>query len=323
MAVRVIARLLLLAAITFSAQWLLFQDVSIPATRWLKHLAEQEPTVFFIGDSTTFEMSRAAEPGKSIGHILDAALPGCGVAAIADVGYGPDMYAALLEYETSLAPSIELVVVPTNVRVFGPNWMHHPEAQFTYDRRVLALERSGLAPFHNPLRVLKALWSDPSGDLTSHPAIRRGMERIKTREREQSGGSVSSRTVLYETLHYDFSIDEGNPILESLLALRDAASTRRVRLLTYLTPTDFEYIRVHLGPEAAAAARDNVAQVLQYLEMNEIDVLDLTGLVPQREFFFFSGLADHLTAPGRARVAAVLANEIERRGLVRCRSRAQ
>lgn len=251
-------------------------------------LAAERPSILYLGDSTTLDLVTGIRPTTP--EFMQEEVPECRIGSVVHGGFNLDTFRALYEHQLHLTDSIEVVVVPLNVRAFGKKWQYNPQFRFEFLERMLRMDSAGLTPFYRPLRVFGVL------------------EHFQ---------APAEPWVALESA-YEFTVEPDNPGFEWLEELQALTESNECELFVYLTPTQFTYLRNQNGPETEAVVRRNIETIREFAESRSIHTLDLTDAVSDEHFYILQGTVDHLFDSGRIQVAQAIAAELRRLELAEC-----
>ncbi|MCG3135487.1 MAG: hypothetical protein HMLKMBBP_03146 [Planctomycetes bacterium] len=291
----------------------------IPPPEWARAEAAAGKLALF-GDSvligvTDAEKEAGGHDALSLAGMIAKRVP-LPVADLSRRGRGPAFFAAMAATMRRESAAPAAAILPVNLRTLGPVAARHPMQQ---EADVVAMLRTGWCL---PIR-LAAVFRHRFGVMTdaafldSDVSVRGSvLGSLRDVERphpwfdphEERPGLARSRRLV----RYAFDMDPEGPVRDVTAVVRELRSLG-VPLVVYLTPIDMEGAAAALSGDEMAAVRANVAKMADAVRAGGAEPLDLTGLLPRRDFVDLDiSPGEHLTAAGRTLVAERVAREFAR-----------
>jgi hypothetical protein len=292
------------------------------------------PPFLYFGSSASFENTPGARDRRTLAVFFSQHL---GIRAkdvllVAQAAFQPIVYRAVYRRLTQLPHRPRVILVPIEMRAFSAGWYAHPEYQ--HEELIASLERP------QPSLVDRSL---ESLQLLPRPEISEWFVFSPSRVRQRAGVPVQvygQPTMAFddywqflrqglrpgvprwhrkvETLlraHYLYDLDRRHPVLQALVDLGQLARQHGTAAVFYVAPLNLEDLRHYTGADAARLL-PNIELVKQVLaEAGERYVLDIHDLLPASEFTDKEVACEHMTAEGRSRRAAAVADYVQAQGL--------
>jgi hypothetical protein len=287
--------------------------------------------VLLFGDSTSVLVSPFDLSLRSLGELVRRRLRPTRSCVVAALGYHSDVYAALLRAVRVMPQHPALVVLPVNVRQFGPEWSLNPSQQFT---DVIAAADAYAADPSRPIAVVEPAMRGNllRGDAASEAWLRflaapvdyPGREErtvgdfVDAVSRGHDDGNRDEWFRMIWSFHFLFPLDVHAPRFESLRAAVQSATAMGADVLVYVTPANHEAGLRLLGPAFDEALGTKVAAVRASVTAavagpGGADLLDWSRTLSPSDFFIDDEVLSHLNEFGRDRLADLLVEAIRER----------
>lgn len=287
------------------------------------------PEVLVFGDSTSVLVSPYDLSRRDLGVLIADALQPMDTCVVAALAYHSDVYASLLRAVEVMPGRPRVIVMPVNVRQFGPEWTLNPNTQF---EDVIAAAR---AFADDPKRPIELVQPFPHGNiLRSHPDPDKWQRFVETpvaypgRTERTIGDFVASinapddvhdeawfRTIW--AFHFLFPVEPANPRFRSLADAVGTAARMGVPIVVYLSPANHTAGRALLGEAFDDSLRAKVeaarSVVLDAGKNAAVSFQDWTTLLPASDFFIEREVLSHLNEFGRRRLVERLVPLVQAR----------
>jgi hypothetical protein len=268
--------------------------------------------IVLLGDSVLRARSAGESESKTLAEVSRKELSPRSVITISSPAFQSRVYQAIVEYLVRVRSRIGHLVVPVNLRSFGPLWSRLQSYQF--EREIMALE-SGVGLEGSFLRwrwafkqvppVTPDLPRDAMLQLAGFPALRWRFPALRQPE------PPVSHPYFVDFLReaYLTALPRDHPYLKALVSLCRTARDAGIPVLVYVTPIDRDEGLFHLGSRFRGGVETNVQAV-------RLAVAPAGCVLADWSLDFDSGafmwreegdrVNEHLNFEGRARLARLL-----------------
>ena len=279
------------------------------------------PQVLYLGDSVVERVAREDTDRHSLASmVIDRFGPQTAAVSVSHMGYHTGVYHGLLRVLQTTRHRPELVILPLNLRSFGPRWFLDPVWQFHHEIR--ALQRYLAHPFRGIPRLRETIVT--AADMEAFEAI--DVEFPETdfrcigqfhevmRSTPQDEAEVDFRRRQIFILHYMHALRAEHPRLRSLEEALGLLSHLGCSVLCYVTPVNHDAGLQYVGPAFQDALRRNVLEIRRIVERQgrpDLRFEDFSEFLDPTEFFSTHDAAEHLNERGRSHLAAAIVGAAE------------
>lgn len=278
--------------------------------------------VVFMGDSVVFSPGHCDRDRRTIAEITED-LTGVKVFPFTHAAFSPIVYRKAAPLLARLNSDTRLAVMPINLGNFSPGFMNpvyrFPRRQLAYDLMSLHLDVGTYFQlrFRNREQAWLREWYDQSVhddtiDLGDIGSINRRLRKLKPINCDTSYDGQQDLVKLRLAFHYGNRITRDHPMIRYIQESLDRFERHNVRVLPYLTPVDMEAIDALAGEPLAGRVRENLALLREIGRERGWGLLDLSGVLPDKDFGERHCACGHLQAEGRRKVAQAVSAEMMR-----------
>ncbi len=273
--------------------------------------------ILYLSDSVDFYTSPEDENKDSISSFIENRLSSKNFISIANKAFHPGVYYSFVKYLCSKGErSVDLIVVPINIRSFSTYWIENPLWQFNDLRRFLSSSNSFTKYYFHPAKAFKIF---ENGGIS-----RKDYEQLHIYFEGQKGGKLKQyfgnefNTQTNENikkkiqLYYGESIKKHNSRLIDLVNIVERAKEARIPVLFYITPLDIETCENISGDIVGKRIRKNVQMVIETLASHNAVVENWAFLFPKDLFYYGEPYPnEHLNQKGRRLLADNISGQVE------------
>lgn len=274
----------------------------------IQDLQKADGQILYLGDSVVFRVGPKETEG-SLAEMLaqDLSMP---VLSVTHGANAMDSFLAQVEYITRARLHPKVIVIPVNLRSFGPEWEFNPYWDFS--RRNSMYTR----PFLNRLlAVLKYDFGQAKREKMSQRIIDIGGVKFRpfdVARRWLTVGNIRSASLsrAYFLMRYGTDIRTSSRFkdLERLVKLiRDA----ELCVLFYITPINVESMAQFVEKEQRLHVEENLQALREVFTGSDIEWLDLSHELSSTDFDHPQGNPnEHLASSGRMECARLIAQKL-------------
>ncbi len=286
------------------------------------------PEVLLLGDSTSVLVSPFDLSRRTLAHMTARAVRPWKSCVVAGLAYHPEVYEALVRALTALPARPRVIVLPINVRQFGPEWTGNPHLA----HRDLIDAAHAFAD--DPSRPVVIVPPFPRGSLLrgepgdaaweaflATPVAYPGRSersvgdfvRVLAERREATDLYTWLRTAF--AFHFLFPLANDHERLVSLANVIGMAETIGCTVVAYLVPANHVAGIELLGDAYDDALREKAAIVSDVCRRatnapGRLILHDWTRLLPPEDFFIRYEVLSHIGDTGRRKLAARVAESV-------------
>jgi hypothetical protein len=271
----------------------------------VQELHDATGTILYLGDSIVQRRTRDDPQRRTLAARVATDL-GEPVSAVTHAARGPDTFLEQIRWLGRRGLRPRLVIVPINMRAFGPQWEFNPAWNFGL----------GNGMYRHPIRTrMLAVFKYDFGALAPDDLRRRRVrygaedlgslaDAVAKSSAAAPGAAEMRRRYL---VRYGTAVEDSRRFaaVRALLAELGAAPYPSI---VYVSPVDLEKMATVLGAEAQARVRANVEKIWRLMRAADVTALNLAETLPARDFDQPPGLpGGHLLARGVTETAARIA----------------
>lgn len=325
-------KLFVFLLILFGLQAVIFivRSPSVPegVTQLKTHLA-QGVDVIGLGDSSVlfaYDKESNQDPTYTL---LQGIMNQHRIGAIAHPAYHMGIYEAYFENIVKNSHSVDLVIIPLNLRSFSPESDQRPDYEFSESKLLLRHDGWLTRMFLRPLSVFKLFAPQITERDYHNKPVYFGDQRVgqvkdflsdkyfvtKSRDEVKKGAPrkfIKVSIPFYRDkfiFHYMYALKEDHRKMASIRRIIRMSHQAQIPVIFYITPIDVETGTHLLGKRFKEQVAQN-AKVLQEVVQQEGGVvMDLSATLGKDFFYWYDDEkgeftpSEHLRYPGRAYVA--------------------
>lgn len=287
------------------------------AVTFKKAVSQQKPDILVFGDSVSFRVANQDDDRRTLGQMVTDALAPRSVHVTAFSAYTAYMYSAFIGLACKMEAHPEWVVLPFNLRCVSPQWDASPIWQYTQENAVVQALMSD--PDAKPGAVAPVFLDETLYDtvafaspLSKQRTVGYFRDLIKNPTSDPEAAKKRLAEIL--VLHYGMPAPQEHRQFNHLAAAIREASAMGAKVLVYLTPLNFEFMREIWGDDLTNIVDENRRLVRKAIEraglMDHVVYEDWAGALPSDEFFHPEETTEHLAEAGRRRLTAMITDRI-------------
>lgn len=267
--------------------------------------------IIYFGDSTLAGTDKNETDMRSIGVMVENISEyRTQVTEIDNQGHHLGIYEAFSEYVCRSWNKPEVVIVPINLRSFGPTWDTNPSHQF--EKEIVTVRYND--------NVLMGIWARfyylftlNSEEIEAADVAWKDTIIYYKNKPIGAVGCIEKREDWEEQFIYlyMYDLDPGHRKLVSLDNLIRNYQKCGVDLVLYITPIDYQNGEAFMGAEFTKRVEQNKRIVLEIGERNNLAIADLSFALNSSDFIEGRIPSEHMNQGGRMYVAEELAKAIE------------
>lgn len=280
------------------------------------------PDVLVFGDSTSLFVSHLDLRRRNLLKMETGGLAPLRTCTLAHAQYCAPVHAALLAALAALPRRPRVILLPVNVRQFGPQWAANPNLQFTSliaAARGFAIKPSGGVPitgnFFRGLSRVDAphpdetdLWEQYMDAVVTFPDGERTMREFASliASKVTDERSLEERIRAIFAVHYLFPLAlETNARLQALAEAVSTATGLGIDVVAHVTPVNHETGTRLLGDIFTAALNEHLATIERTCAQaarapGTVHFVDTSQVLRSGEFFSTYEVLGHINEWGRA-----------------------
>jgi len=291
----------------------------------------QSPDILYLGDSTTARTSDNDEDARSIPDMLqDRIGERTSMVSLSQGAYHMGIYYAILCVLQKTRRRPRLVILPINLRSFSPQWYFQPKYKFTSEINLLNDYISSKSP---KIRYRKRYFKLPFHEIpVNYPMTNFNkighFEKCIYHKDENSALQKERRRQIF-IYFYLYTLTKEHQRLIELLNIYTLMDKLHVKVLTYVTPFNYEAGLRNLGNNVLQIITRNISIIKKALESYRVLVLDKSSQNDERIqgsdriclnystdldsscFYHMESLNEHLNQKGRVYLSENLAKIVD------------
>ena len=278
---------------------------------------ESDGKILYFSDSVDFYSSPNDKNKQSISSFIENKLTPKNFLSIANKAYHSGVYSSFVSYLCSKGEkSVDLIIVPINMRSFSTYWIENPLWQFNDLRRYLSSSNTFTKYYYHPAKAFK--FYENTG------LSRKDYENLDIYFEGQKGGKLKQyfgdefNTLTNENikkkiqLYYGESINKNNKRLMDLVHIADLAKRFQISILFYITPLDIDICETKGGEMIGKRIRENVQFIVDTLADQNAVVENWAFVFPTNFFYYGEPYPnEHLNQGGRHLLAENISGYVE------------
>lgn len=283
-----------------------------PSLNKLNHALDTAADIVYFGDSVFSSTSAGEENQTKLRDMFGDYLPQCTIGTVAHGAFHLGAYRTLINYVAQHHYTPQLVVIPINLRSFGPSWSQRPSYQF-YSLQKFVQEIDN--PFY---RFFDALNDDDQVGITEQQYLSTqvfqngtyiGLVEDFDPYLEATSPSVELQANV-AAMNYLYQLTSNHKYLIDLLAIVEIAQENNIPILFYITPIDVKQGSVFHGSQFRHQVEANIEIITNILDFYGVPMINLAFDLDHNYFDYQYYMNEHLLYEGRSYVAQHIADRI-------------
>ena len=306
-----IRRLLIFVLFVLIAQSVIGYFVFAYTTPEIAHLRaylREGNAILYLGDSVVHGFGPHDTDHTTLAQMLGLLVSPRSVKDLSHGAYEMRVFDAYVSYIAQSGYRPSAIIIPINLRSFGPAKDREPVYQFAKETFILTTRIPFAEYFYRPLAIFRVInlypistaehlatplyWGDT---LVGHVSDYARIEPL-----ENPTDDEVRNFMIYEHL---YPLKPGDRNVVALEHLAETARNNNLNVVFYVTPIDYERGNRYVGKEFAMTISADARMLCEIVRKKDFSCLDLSESLPS-SYFLDSALIDvHLKTKGRAFVA--------------------
>ena len=281
------------------------------------------PPVLYLGDSVIERVANQDKDKRTLGKIvsdeLSSHLP---TGVISFSAYHMSIYCGLLSTLDATKHQPKIIILPINIRSFSPQWDFQPRWQYEEEQSVLKKYRQSgtrvigriyrdqyLVPEYLQYKFRNTRVDYPMSDLNT---IGQFLDVISC-ESEDEKERINRKQQIF-IFNYGHPLSKKHRKIFKLTEILNLLLDWKLKVVTYLTPINFDAGVRYVGPEFREQILKNVQVIndviLPYQKNGNLRYFDWCTSFPSKMFFYDDLATEHLNQEGRLHLAKKISHEV-------------
>jgi len=271
-------------------------------------------TVVYFGDSTLAYSDKDDIDKRLLSEMVEENLNGQTIIAVHQGAFHLRVFEAYVSFIVIQDHKPKSIILPINLRSFGPQWDLRPGYQFTSEIYRLSPQRTQPKVL---LDRIKKLSDDPQ---KREEEITEWLEQPIFFNRTQIGvvndfhyplfgneAQLNEKISEKFTYNYLFALDKSHKGLASLKNIVHLTQQHNITLVMYITPLNYQNGEKYVGDAFVPLIEHNVDIIKETVKSNRGTIYDFTFLLNSSEFSYDYIPDEHLNEAGKLHLAHAVA----------------
>lgn len=290
----------------------------------LKTFNSQSKDVLFFGDSSIRYHGRLDKDTNGIDQLFHAKT-GLTLCSIVHAGFSPLIYSRYIHLLDKTAYKPKLVIIPLNMRSFTGPTQIRPSFNFPIRQLYIKYQLTGKIDLLNYLRYRFLALEERQTEIWKKQDVIYNGQSLGTHKMIQEQSHIpeeldyaperephyAEQLGIKFRYHYMAPLDNRDEIFGYLDDIVRYLKKRKISVLFYITPINFDDGRKYAGETFTRRAGDNIKMVEQFMKERHVGILNLSTSLDPSGFIDKSDAYEHYNSKGREFVSESLARAVQ------------